>query len=135
MHLLVKNNFDVIKMHGTTIKKTHIYFGIPSTWSLSRRLFSKTCQLNFLYLPHFSDACCKSHAAVLHSIALAAYHVQCKLRRHLFLKFLLSLTFILSDIQTPNSWFVLKHLQSAHLGVQDQASLPQEIKNALFLSM
>ena len=59
--------------------KTPVYLASPSTCGLLHRLFSKTCQLNFLYLPHFSDACCISHAAVLHFIALAAYHVQCKL--------------------------------------------------------
>ena len=91
--------------------KTHIYVGRPSTWGLSCRLFSKTCQLNFLYLPRYSDPCCISHAAVLHFIPQATYQVQCKLRRHSLLKFLPSLPFVFSDVQTPDSCFVFKHLQ------------------------
>jgi len=34
VHLLVKGNFDVIKMHGTTIKIIHFYLSSPSGPSL-----------------------------------------------------------------------------------------------------
>jgi hypothetical protein len=74
------------------------------------------------------------HGAVPHSIALPAYQVQCKLQKHPLLQFVLSLPFILSDVQKHPTHTSLSNISNLHTwGVKDQASPPQKIKKNMII--